>query len=67
MSADRLVNLIASGTITRETSCDGKRAYRTLEYAEKRARESAASYGRPMKAYFCPFCTQYHVASERAA
>lgn len=59
-------DLIVAGRITRERSCDGKRKYRTLEYAKSRVRLLKRK-GIERHAYFCPFCLGYHLATDRAA
>ncbi len=66
-SYDDLIRQIAVGTITRARACDGKRAYRTPDYADAKAREFTARFGTPQRPYFCPFCEQYHLASTTEA
>lgn len=58
---------IATGRVTRERSCDGKRKYRTPEYAEKVAAWAAKTYGKPQTYYFCVFCAGYHTATDTSA
>lgn len=58
---DRLVNLIASGSVTRERHCDGKKRIRTPEHAEKLAKHHSEHYGVPQEPYFCVFCHGYHL------
>jgi hypothetical protein len=66
VSDDRMRDLVAVGVITRERSCDGKQAYRTMEYAESRAKLLKRK-GIDRRAYFCVFCHNYHLATEKAA
>lgn len=55
---------IATGRVTRERSCDGKRKYRTPEYAAKVAAWATKTYGKPQTYYFCVFCGCYHTATD---
>lgn len=60
-TTDRLVNLIASGAMTRERHCDGKMKLRTPEYAERLAKILSKQYGNVQEHYFCHFCHGYHL------
>lgn len=60
-----LASLIASGKITRETSCDGKSRFRTYEYAEQVRPSLEEKYGKKYVSYPCPWCSGFHVASSR--
>lgn len=55
---------IATGRVTPERSCTGKKRIRTPEYAEKMARWATKQYGRPQSYYFCVFCECYHLFTE---
>jgi hypothetical protein len=56
----------ADGVITRERSCEGKRAYRTLEYAESRVKLMWRTYRARQRPYFCNYCECYHLTTEKA-
>jgi len=62
-----IIRLIASRSITRERACDGRRAYRTPEHAAKKAEEFNDFFAGAYKAYHCPFCEQYHLATAQEA
>lgn len=47
--------------ITRERSCEGKRAFRTPQYAEKVAAYASARAHIKLRYYLCPFCLCYHL------
>lgn len=51
--------------ITRERACDGKRAYRTPDYAEAQAEKFSKLFGTPQQSYQCVFCHLYHVATRK--
>lgn len=59
-----LDDLIASGVITRERACDGKKAFRTPGFAERKAAQMTKKFGVQTKHYHCVFCLQYHLATE---
>lgn len=58
-----IIAMIADGRITRERACDGKKAYRTPEFAERQANDLGTRFNTPMVSYHCPFCNQYHLAT----
>ena len=54
---------IAEGAI----SCEGKKAYRTPEFADVVAKAVTGRFGSTVVPYFCNFCSQYHLATKRTA
>lgn len=58
-----IATLIAKGQITRERACDGKKRYRTYEYAEEVRAHLEPKYNKRFDAYACCFCNGYHLAS----
>jgi hypothetical protein len=63
-AAESVASMIASGRITREVSCDGKKRYRTFEFAEQIVRPSLeARYGKTYEVYPCPYCQGFHMAT----
>jgi hypothetical protein len=56
---------IATGRITRERACDGKRKIRTPEYAARVAQRVGKQHGKTMGYYFCVFCECYHLFTEK--
>jgi hypothetical protein len=60
---DETVVALATRSITRERSCDGKKAFRTPAFAAQVRDDMQARHGAEFHSYFCPFCSQYHVAS----
>jgi hypothetical protein len=66
IAPDTAVALIAGGKITREMSCDGKKRFRTYEFAEETVRPSLeAKYGKRYTVYACAFCSGFHCATEK--
>ena len=62
---DVLVQAIASGAVTRGHACDGKAKFRTPGYAQRVAAAMSAQYGKPQYVYPCPFCSCYHLATDK--
>jgi hypothetical protein len=61
---ESVASMIASGRITREVSCDGKKRYRTFEFADQTVRPSLESrYGKTYEVYPCPYCQGFHMAT----
>jgi len=63
---DETVIAIASGSITRERSCEGKKSYRTPQFAETIRQKMQRKYSSDFHFYHCQFCLCYHVASGNA-
>jgi hypothetical protein len=62
-SSAKIVDQLASGAITRERACDGKKAYRTPEFAEEQAARFSKQFGKEQVFYPCAFCGLYHIAT----
>jgi hypothetical protein len=60
-----IATLIATGSITREVACDGKVAFKTYERAARVAKEKGEEYSVEQRAYPCPFCHSFHIATEK--
>lgn len=56
---------IATGRVTRERSCDGKKRIRTPEHAAALAAHIEKTYGHKQTYYSCVFCGCYHLATEQ--
>jgi len=57
--------MVEHGIITRERSCEQKRAYGHRNDALHAAKAIFRKTGRQADPYKCPFCTQYHVTKLR--
>lgn len=51
-----------NGNNSREISCQGKKAYRTPEFAEKQAKFLSTKF-ELQEPYCCPYCDQFHLAT----
>jgi hypothetical protein len=64
LSPNEVASAIAKGVITREVSCDGKKRYRTFEYADHEIRPILEKrYAKVYVTYPCPYCQGFHLAS----
>lgn len=60
-----VASLIATGSITRERCCDGKKRYRTFEFADQTIRPLLEKqYNKTFRIYPCPYCSGFHAATE---
>ena len=55
----------ARGTLHPDTSCTGKRLYRTPEFSQKAADFATRQFGLPTRFYKCVFCQGYHLTTRR--
>lgn len=60
-----LAHAFAARAITPERGCERKKPYRTLKYAEGVAVRTSREFGRRQTPYFCFYCYQYHLATDR--
>jgi hypothetical protein len=64
MKPETVASMIASGRITREVCCDGKKRYRTFEYADTELRPILEKrYGKKYEVYPCCYCGGFHMAT----
>jgi hypothetical protein len=62
---ETMASLIATGRITRERACDGKKRYRTYDHAENEVRPFLEErYGKKYGTYACPYCNGFHLHTE---
>jgi hypothetical protein len=60
-----VASLIATGNITRERCCDGKKRYRTFEFADQTVKPVLEKqYNKTFTTYACCFCSGWHLATE---
>lgn len=44
-------------------ACLSKVKYRTLKYAELKAKQFTKKYGKPQYVYYCKYCQGYHLTT----
>lgn len=49
--------------MSRESSCDGRNKYLTLELAKRKAKEKTREYGFKQTPYKCAHCGTYHLTN----
>lgn len=65
LTPNGLAQTFAVGAITPMRACESKKAYRTLKYAASVAERTSKEFGHRQTPYFCNWCHQYHLATEK--